>query len=147
MITAKTEKIILIFCEYKNHSKGNTATIICRARPMYWHTNIYLPIWQVANVSYRQYLLKKVLHCGAFGNPSCYFVSDPDWLTQMHCPVTSAQSLHAYRPLGNIPDKTLHDVTFAHRFWHGKQMTACDQPGYVLLCLFLVGCFTKISLG
>ena len=29
MCAAHTDKIILIFCEYKNHSKENTTTIIC----------------------------------------------------------------------------------------------------------------------
>jgi len=29
MSAAHSDKIILIFCEYKNHSKDNTATIIC----------------------------------------------------------------------------------------------------------------------
>jgi len=29
MSAAHSEKIILIFCEYKNHSKENNSTIIC----------------------------------------------------------------------------------------------------------------------
>jgi len=29
MSAAHTDKIILIFCEYKNHSKENNGTIIC----------------------------------------------------------------------------------------------------------------------
>jgi len=29
MSAAHTDKIILTFCEYKNHSKENTATIFC----------------------------------------------------------------------------------------------------------------------
>jgi len=31
------------------------------------------------------------------------------------------------RPLCNSPNKTLYDVTFACRFWGGKQMIACEQ--------------------
>jgi len=78
----------------------------------------------VADVSYRQ-ISADIQHIGnicswkccavalhgAFGNPSCYFVSDPDWLTQLLCPVPSAQSLHAYGTLCNSPDKTLwHNI-------------------------------------
>jgi len=29
MSAAHTDKIILIFCEYKKHSKENTTTIVC----------------------------------------------------------------------------------------------------------------------
>jgi len=53
----------------------------------------------------------------------------------MLCPVLSAQSLNAYRPLCNSPDKTLYDVTFAHRFWRDKQMIACKQTR---LCAFVL---------
>jgi len=82
---------------------------------------------------------------GAFGNPSCYFVSDPDWLTQMLCLVPSAQSLHTYKPLCNSPDKVLYDVTFTHRFWCGKHRIVCEQTR--LRAFVLVGCFIKVSLG
>jgi len=62
----------------------------------------------------------------------------------MHCPVPGAQSLHAYRPLCNSPDKTLYDVTLARRFWRGKQMIVCEQTRF--RTFLLVGCSTKVSL-
>ena len=130
-------------------------------------TPIYIGRYDdVADVSYRQnstdiyqpYLLIKVLRCcfvwsirkpnalyGAFGNPSCYLVSDSDSLTQMLCPVPSAHSLHAYRPLCNSSDKMLYDVTFTHRFWRGKHRIVCKQTR--LRAFVLVGCFIKVSLG
>jgi len=54
----------------------------------------------------------------------------------MLCPVPSTQNLHAYRPLCNSPDKTLYDVTFTHRFWHGKQVIVCDQTCFCVGWLF-----------
>jgi len=97
---------------------------------------------------YRQYVLIKscavALH-GAFRNPGCYFISDPHWLTQMLCPIPSAQSLHTYRPLCISPDKTLYDVVFTHRFWHGKHMIVCEQTR--LHAVVLTRCFNKVSLG
>ena len=121
---------------------------------MYRHADIYRPIWRccrgIVSAKFRRYICSKfcavALH-GAFGNPSCYFVFDPDWLTQIFCLVPSAQrqSLHTYRPLCNSPDKTLYDVTFARRFWCGKQIIACEQTR---LCAFVsVGYFTKVSPG
>jgi len=62
-----------------------------RAGPMYRHVDIYTSRYDdVANISYRQYLLINaaprryviVLH-GMFGKPSCHFVSD--WLIQILC--------------------------------------------------------------
>jgi len=35
--------------------------------------------------------------------------------------------------LGNSPDKMLYDVTFTHRFWHGKQMMFLTYHNYSLL--------------
>ena len=120
--------------------------VISRAQPMYQHTDIYWPLWWCCRCIVSAILAHKccavALH-GLFKNPSCYFVSDPDWLTQMLCPVPSLQSLDAYRTLCNSPDKTLYDVTFAHRFWRGKQMIVCVQTR--LRAFVLVGCFTKVS--
>ena len=130
--------------------------ILIKARPMYRHTDIYWPIWRcyrcIVSVKFRQYILAIFVHksvallfCMERSETQVvYFVSDPDWLTQMLCPVPSTQSLHAYRPLCNGPDKTPYDVTFARRFWRGKQMIVCEQTRLYVL---LVGCFIKLSQG
>ena len=124
---------------------------------MYRYTDIYIDRYDyVADVSFRQisaniywqYLLIKVLRCcsaWSVRKPKLLLRLWPWWLTKMLCPVLSTQSLHAYRPLCNIPDKMLYGVTFAHRFWRGKQMIACEQT--MLRAFVFVGCFTKVSLG
>jgi len=130
------------------HSVIPLAFVLFRARPMYRHTDIYRPIWRcIVSTKFRRYISAifadksvALLLCMERSETSCYFVSDPDWLTQMLCPVPSEQSLRVYRPLCNSPDKTFHDVTLARRFWRGKQMIVCKQTR--LRVFVLVGCFT-----
>jgi len=45
----------------------------------------------------------------------------------------------------NSPNKMLYDVTFAHRFWHGKHIIVGEQTR--LRAFVLVGSFNKVSLG
>jgi len=69
-----------------------------RVQPMHRHTHICRPIstWRcIISAKFRRYISAIFAHKiryavvvhGVFGNPSCYFVSEPDWLTQILCPV------------------------------------------------------------
>jgi len=68
-------------------------------------------------------------------------------MTHMLRPVPSAQSLHAYRPLCNSHDKTVHDVPYARRFGVASRwlLNSCEQTR--LRAFVLVGCVTNICLG
>jgi len=62
-----------------------------------------------------------------------------------YCSQRTEPSCIIIRLLCNSPDKTLYDVTFARRFWHGKQIIVCEQTR--LFAIVLVGCFIKVSQG
>ena len=82
---------------------------------------------------------------GVSRNWSCYVVSDLEWLTQMNCPVPSAQTSIHNQTTVQQSRKMLYDVTFAHRFWRGMQMIVCEQTR--LRAVVLVGCFIRVCLG
>jgi len=47
----------------------------------------------------------------------------------MHSPPTAPGNVQYSDHSNNCPKKTVHDVTFALKFLHGKQMAACEQIG------------------
>jgi len=57
MSAAHADKIILIFCEYKNHSKDNNSTIICDI-VNHSQENVVIEIKQISDPVMIQFLSK-----------------------------------------------------------------------------------------